>query len=90
MTGMIGDNKCMCMYDWATSLYSRNWHSIVNQLYFNTKKKGGKKKDLGKCPPDSPVVSQMARFSFFFFLFVFLEPYVRYMEVPRLGVESEL
>ena len=25
------------MYDWATLLYSRNWHNIVNQLYFNFK-----------------------------------------------------
>ena len=25
------------MYDWVTLLYSRNWHSNVNQLYFNTK-----------------------------------------------------
>ena len=23
------------MYDWVTMLYSRNWHNIVNQLYFN-------------------------------------------------------
>ena len=22
-------------YDWVTMLYSRNWHNIVNQLYFN-------------------------------------------------------
>ena len=22
------------MYDWVTLLYSRNWHDIVNQLYF--------------------------------------------------------
>ena len=23
------------MYDWVPLLYSRNWHNIVNQLYFN-------------------------------------------------------
>ena len=23
------------VYDWVTLLYSRNWHNIVNQLYFN-------------------------------------------------------
>ena len=23
------------IYDWVTLLYSRNWHSIVNQLYIN-------------------------------------------------------
>ena len=27
---------------------------------------------------------------FFFFLFSFLQPYLQYMEVPRLGVKSEL
>ena len=25
------------MYDWVTLLYSRNWHNIINQLYFNKK-----------------------------------------------------
>ena len=27
----------MYMYDCVTLLYSRNWHNIVNQLYFNKK-----------------------------------------------------
>ena len=27
----------ICVYDWITFLYSRNWHKIVNQLYFNKK-----------------------------------------------------
>ena len=27
-------------YNWITFLYSRNWHNIVNQLYFNFFKKG--------------------------------------------------
>jgi len=27
----------MYMYDLITLLYSRNWHNIVNQLYFNLK-----------------------------------------------------
>ena len=26
------------MYDWVTLLYGRDWHNIVNQLYFNLKK----------------------------------------------------
>ena len=30
------------MYNWVTLLYSRNWHSIVNQLYHNKKKKNFK------------------------------------------------
>ena len=25
------------MYDWVTTLYSRNWHDAINQLYFNKK-----------------------------------------------------
>ena len=27
------------MYDWVPLLYSRNWHSTINQLYFNKKSK---------------------------------------------------
>ena len=27
----------VCVYDWVTLLYNRNWHNIVNQLYFNKK-----------------------------------------------------
>ena len=27
----------MCMYDWVTLIYSRNWHNTVNQLYFDIK-----------------------------------------------------
>ena len=27
------------MYNWVTSLYSRNWHNTVNQLYFHKKVK---------------------------------------------------
>ena len=26
---------CLYIYNWSTMLYSRNYHSIVNQLYFN-------------------------------------------------------
>ena len=26
------------MYDWVTLLDSRNWHNIVNQVYFNKNK----------------------------------------------------
>ena len=26
---------CVCVYDWVTMLYSRNWLNIVNHLYFN-------------------------------------------------------
>ena len=24
--------RYMCIYDWVTLLYSRNWHNIVSQL----------------------------------------------------------
>ena len=29
----------MYVYNWVTLLYSRDWYNIVNQLYFNLKKK---------------------------------------------------
>ena len=38
---IVEDNmrKGVCVfvyiYDWVTSLYSRNWHNIVNQIDFN-------------------------------------------------------
>ena len=28
-------NGCVYVYNWITLLYSRNYHNIVNQLYFN-------------------------------------------------------
>ena len=34
------------MNDWVTSLYSGNWHNIVNQLYFNKTNKQ-KRQSLG-------------------------------------------
>ena len=33
------------MYNWVTSLYSRNWHNIVNKPYFNKKIISKKKKE---------------------------------------------
>ena len=39
---MIEDNMrkgCIRRYDWVTLLYIRNWHNIVNQIYFNYNKK---------------------------------------------------
>ena len=33
------------MYDWVIFLYSRNWHTIVNQLYL-IKKKTLKREDV--------------------------------------------
>ena len=30
--------RYVCVF-WVTLLYSRNWHSVVNQLYFKKKKK---------------------------------------------------
>ena len=29
------ENACVHMYNWITSLYSRNDHNTINQLYFN-------------------------------------------------------
>ena len=37
---MMEDNikkECIYMYDWVILLFSRNWHNIVGQLYFNKK-----------------------------------------------------
>ena len=33
---IIWKKECVHMYDWVTLLYSRNWHNMANQLYFNT------------------------------------------------------
>ena len=35
------------MYDWVTSLYSRNWH-IINQLYFDKNSNKNKYTDMPK------------------------------------------
>ena len=35
----VWEKDCVCMYDWVTMLYSRNWHNAVNQLYNNLKRK---------------------------------------------------
>ena len=51
------------MYDLVTLLYSRNWHSIINQLYFNKKLKFFNTGLLKGC---------MGFFSFFFFFFFLL------------------
>ena len=45
------------------------------------------------CPPQkTPVMSiwKLFYFFFFFFFFFFLEPHLLHMEIPRLGVQSEL
>ena len=36
---------CVYMYNWITSLYSRNYHKLVNQLYFNKTWKKWRKKE---------------------------------------------
>ena len=45
--------ECLYVYNWVTLLYSRDWHSIVNQLYINLKKK---LKDKKKNPKKQYVV----------------------------------
>ena len=35
---IIWKNGCIYTYEWVIWLYSRNWHNIVNQLFFNKKK----------------------------------------------------
>ena len=46
---MEGDTrkKCIYMYAWVTLLYSRNWHNIVNQSFFNLKNTLKKEFPLG-------------------------------------------
>ena len=31
----IFKKECLCLCNWVTLLYSRDWHNIVYQLYFN-------------------------------------------------------
>ena len=33
----IYKRECLYVYNWVTLLYSRDWHNIANQLYFNKK-----------------------------------------------------
>ena len=35
----------MTQSGWVTLLYSRNWHNIVNQLYFNKNERKKKRKE---------------------------------------------
>ena len=35
--GSLGENGYMCMEGWEPSLFTYNYHNIVNQLYSNTK-----------------------------------------------------
>ena len=38
--GIVHDKSVhIYIYDWVTLLYSKNWHNIVNQLYFKNFKK---------------------------------------------------
>ena len=43
------EKQWIYMDDWLTLLYSRNWH-IINQLYFDEKKKRRENKMLKKVP----------------------------------------
>ena len=38
--------KSLHVYNWVTLLYNRDWHYIVNQLYFNLRKKDRESKLL--------------------------------------------
>ena len=38
------ENGCVYMYNWIALLYSKNYHKLVNQLYFNKTSKNEKKK----------------------------------------------
>ena len=38
----------MYIYEWITLLYGRNWHNIVNQLYFSKKSNCGQPQKAGE------------------------------------------
>ena len=40
----LKENGCVYMYNQITLLYSRNYHNLVNQLYFNKMLKNDKKR----------------------------------------------
>ena len=60
--------------------------------YGHPKGQGGPRDSLvGHTPQSLSTKSQAPKAEFFFFFFlVFLGPHPQHMEVPRLGVESEL
>ena len=37
--GGFGENGCMCMFGWVSSVFTWNYHKIVNRLYPNKKLK---------------------------------------------------
>ena len=40
----VKENGSEYIYNWISLLHSRNYHNLVNQLYFNNLKKNEKKK----------------------------------------------
>ena len=42
----LEENGCMYLYGWVPSLFTWNYHNIVNQLYANTKEKFFKNLDI--------------------------------------------
>ena len=57
-----GKNKKECIYEynWDTLLYSRNWHNIGNQLYFN-------KNILTSLPNNHNIITSMKTYSLLLF-----------------------
>ena len=45
----LKENRCLCIYNWITLLYSRNDHNLVNQLDFDKTLKNEKKKTCNTC-----------------------------------------
>ena len=35
MWGKKSERELMCVYVWLNHLYSRNYHKLINQIYFN-------------------------------------------------------
>ena len=54
----LKENGCVYIYKWITLLCSRNYHSLVNRLYFNKTLKNERKKKERHESDGVPVVAQ--------------------------------
>ena len=78
---MVWEKECIYMYDWVTTLYSRNWHNTVNQIYSN-------KKSLPK--PPKKCYNFLLLFGLLIYLFVeiFIEVWMIYNVVLISAVKQ--
>ena len=67
------------MYNQISLLYSKGWHNIVNQLYFNKKNKVQKKETQKYFKAEFCFLSELLSY-FDFLIFLFLAPLNQYSE----------